>query len=190
MGLGALLLISRPLQIVDALEGGRQAVVQDLDLALVLEGLQLDGPLAHVIDLCVHPASRVVSNPKGQGHFPWGASMRHGDLLEYCTYALMKLDDIEPGVLARVLTAAPARRQAIFALRAAREIEAGDISKPDDLFPTSIAEVVRYGRTADIIRHAYDEVSEGLLSLRSQLMKSELSRLRGMPTQSGFDNAL
>lgn len=80
--------------------------------------------------------------------------MRHGDLLEPCTYAFMKLDDIEPGVLARVLTAAPARRQAIFPLRASREIKADDIYKPDDLFPTSIAEVVRYGRTADIIRHA------------------------------------
>src|SRR5699024_5920427 len=57
-GLGALLLIPRPLRIVDALEGGRQPVVQGLDLALGLTRLQLDDPLARVIDLGVRPDGR------------------------------------------------------------------------------------------------------------------------------------
>ena len=69
--------------------------------------------------------------------------MRDGGLLGWCTEALVKLDDTAPGVLARVLTAAPARRQAIFAALAAQEEKVGLYDAGDDLLPMSFAEVNR-----------------------------------------------
>ena len=50
--------------------------------------------------------------------------MREG-LLGWSTNALVQLDDEVPGVLARVLTAAAPRKQAIFAALAAREEKVG-----------------------------------------------------------------
>lgn len=104
--------------------------------------------------------------------------MRDGGLLGPFTYALVKLDDIEPGTLARVLTAAPQRRQAIFAALAAQEIKAGDICQPDELFPPTFAEVVRHGRAADILRHAYTEVPEGLPGLLERVGEKPLPRAK------------
>lgn len=104
--------------------------------------------------------------------------MGDGGLLGWATDALVKLDDAEPGVLARVLTAAPARRQAIFAALAAQEIKAGDICQPDDLFPTSFAEVVRHGRAMDILRHAYGDVPEGFPGLLERVGEKPLPRSR------------
>jgi len=104
--------------------------------------------------------------------------MGDGGLLGWATDALVKLDDAEPGVLARVLTAAPARRQAIFAALAAQEIKAGDICQPDDLFPTSFAEVVRHGRAMDILRQAYGDVPEGFPGLLERVGEKPLPRSR------------
>lgn len=104
--------------------------------------------------------------------------MGDGGLLGWATDALVKLDDAEPGVLARVLTAAPARRQAIFAALAAQEIKAGDICQPDDLFPTSFAEVVRHGRAMDILRQAYGDVPDGLPGLLESVGEKPLPRSR------------
>ena len=50
--------------------------------------------------------------------------MREDGLLGWATAALVKLDDEVPGILSRVLTAAPARRQAILAALAAYEVSA------------------------------------------------------------------
>ena len=65
--------------------------------------------------------------------------MLEGGLLGWATAALVKLDDEVPGILSRTLTAAPARRQAIFAALAAHAVKAGVFDAGDDLFPMSFA---------------------------------------------------
>lgn len=101
--------------------------------------------------------------------------MREG-LLGWATDALVKLDDEVPGVLARVLTAAPSRRQTIFAALAAREEKAGVFDVGDDLFPVSFAEVVRHGRASDILRRAFGTVPDGLSGLLTQVGERPLPR--------------
>jgi len=101
--------------------------------------------------------------------------MRDG-LLGWATDALVKLDDEVPGVLARVLTAAHPRKQAIFAALAAREEKVGVFDVGDDLFPRSFAEVVRHGRANDILRRAFGTVPDGLLGLLAQVGERPLPR--------------
>ena len=104
--------------------------------------------------------------------------MRDGGLLGWCTEALVKLDDTAPGVLARVLTAAPARRQAIFAALAIQEEKVGLYGADDDLFPASFAEVIRHGRPSDILRRAFGEVPEGLPNMLTQIGERPLPRAK------------
>lgn len=85
--------------------------------------------------------------------------MREPGLLGPFTYALVKLDDIEPGVLARVLTAAPQRRQAIFAALAKIAVD-GD-SHGVNLASADLANIIRHGRATEILRHAFGGVPEG-----------------------------
>lgn len=103
--------------------------------------------------------------------------MREG-LLGWATQALVKLDDATPGVLARVLTAAPARRQAIFVALAAQEEMVGLHGAGDDLFPASFAEVIRHGRPSDILRRAFGEVPEGFASMLTQIGERPLPRAK------------
>lgn len=102
--------------------------------------------------------------------------MREGGLLGWSTDALVKLDDEVPGVLSRVLTAAPRRRQAIFAALAARDVKDGVFDVGDELLPRSFAEVARHGRVADILRHAFREVPEGLPGLLERIGERPLDR--------------
>lgn len=104
--------------------------------------------------------------------------MREGGLLGWSTDALVKLDDEVPGILSRVLTAAPARRQAIFATLAAREVKAGVIEAHADLLPHSFAEVVRHGRAKDILRHGFGDVPDGLPGLLTQIGERPLPRAK------------
>lgn len=97
-------------------------------------------------------------------------------LLGWVTGALVLLDDIEAGLLARVLTAAPQRRQAIFAAIATREIKAGVADVGSELFSPTFAEVVRHGRAMDILRHAYGDVPEGLPGLLERVGERPLPR--------------
>ncbi|WP_306002287.1 hypothetical protein [Brevundimonas sp. C43] len=90
----------------------------------------------------------------------------------------MKLDDTAPGVLARVLTAAPARRKAIFAALATQEEKVGLYDSGDDLLPMSFAEVIRHGRPGDILRRAFREVPEGLSGVLAQIGERPLPRPR------------
>lgn len=101
--------------------------------------------------------------------------MREG-LLGWATDALVKLDDEVPGVLARVLKAAPPRKQAIFAALAAREEMVGVFEGGDDLFPQTFAEVVRHGRASDILRRAFGTVPDGLSGLLAQIGERPLPR--------------
>lgn len=102
--------------------------------------------------------------------------MREGGLLGWSTDALVKLDDEVPGILSRVLTAAPARRQAIFAALAAHEVKAGVFDAGEDLLPMSFAEVVRHGRVADILRCAYGDYPDGFPGLLERIAERPLDR--------------
>ena len=104
--------------------------------------------------------------------------MREGGLLGWATAALVRLDDEAPGLIARTLTAAPLRRQAIFAALAAREEKAGVIGASDDLLPPSFAEVVRHGRAKDILRHGFGDVPDGLPGLLTQIGERPLPRAK------------
>jgi len=105
--------------------------------------------------------------------------MREGGLLGWATDALVKLDDEVPGILARVLTAGPQRRQAIFAGLAGQEEKPGVFDVGDGLIPPSLAEVVRHGRAADILRHAFGEVPEGFPGLLTRIGERPLPRSKG-----------
>lgn len=104
--------------------------------------------------------------------------MTEGGLLGWCTAPLVKLDDTAPGVLARLLTAAPPRKQAVFAALAVLE-EQGDACQPgDDLFPQSLAEVILNGRASDILRRAFGTVPVGLPGILAQVGERPLPRLK------------
>lgn len=104
--------------------------------------------------------------------------MRDDGLLGWSTTALVKLDDVAPGVLSRVLTAAPARRQAIFAALASQEEKVGLHDAGDDLFPASFAEVIRHGRSGDILRRAFGTVPDGFSGLLTRVGERPLSRAK------------
>lgn len=104
--------------------------------------------------------------------------MREGGLLGWSTAALVKLDDEVPGILSRVLTAAPARRQAILAALAAREEKVGVFDVGDDLFLVSFAEVIRHGRVSDILRCAFGAVPHGLPGLLARVGERPLPRAK------------
>lgn len=104
--------------------------------------------------------------------------MLDGGLLGWATNSLVKLDDEAPGVIARVLTASPARRQSIFAALAAQEMSDGPSGAHDDLLPLSLAEVVRHGRSSDILRHAFRDVPQGFPGLLERIGERPLPRAR------------
>lgn len=98
-------------------------------------------------------------------------------LLGWATASLVKLDDEQPGVIARVLTASPGRRQAIFAALSAHET--GEVASEDSrLFPRKLAEVVRHGRSSDILRHAFCEIPRGFPGLLERIGDRPLPRAR------------
>ncbi len=104
--------------------------------------------------------------------------MLDGGLLGWATASLVKLDDEAPGIIARVLTASPARRQSIFAALAAHEINGVLTCAQDDLLPMSLAEVVRHGRSSDILRHAFRDVPQGFPGLLERIGDRPLPRAR------------
>lgn len=103
--------------------------------------------------------------------------MREG-LIGWATDVLVRLDDETPGVIARTLTAAPGRKQAIFAALAVVEVKAGVFGSGDDLLLPSLGEVLRHGRSMDILRHALGEVPEGLPGLLTRVGDRPLPRAR------------
>ncbi|SUW17463.1 hypothetical protein [Brevundimonas diminuta] len=101
--------------------------------------------------------------------------MRDG-LLGWTLPSLLHLDDQCHGVLARVLSAAPGRRQAIFAALAVRDIEGEIAYANEDLLPPPFAEIVRHGRSAEILRHAFGEVPQGFPGLLERVGEWPLPR--------------
>lgn len=89
------------------------------------------------------------------------------DLLGWATKALVRLDDqTTPGLIARVLSAAPARREAVFAALAVYEtpdLYGGDAE--------ALAGVLRHGRPSDILRYAYGDVPAGFAGALSRIVR-------------------
>lgn len=114
-------------------------------------------------------------------------------LLGWATTSLVKLDDEQPGVIARVLTASPGRRQAIFAALSAHETD--EVASEDSrLFPRKLAEVIRHGRSSDILRHAFSELPQGFPGLLQRIGHRPLPRrdylaLRDMLSQGDMRSA-
>lgn len=94
-------------------------------------------------------------------------------LLGWATADLVRLDDQTSGVIARVLTAGPARRQAIFMALA---MQGEEWAFNDGLFPTDLSEVVRHGRSQDILRHAFGDIPPGLPGLLERIGDRPLPR--------------
>lgn len=95
--------------------------------------------------------------------------MREKGFLGWAVGPLVELDDAAPGVLARVLTAAPARRQAIFAALAHRGTETEGEPLAD------LAEVVRHGRPAEILRHVLENIPVGYPGLLEKIGEQPLA---------------
>ena len=110
--------------------------------------------------------------------------MREG-LLGWATESLVRLDDEVGGILSRVLTAAPERRQAIFCALAVHD-QNGGLNFGDQLIQPSLAEVVRHGRSADILRHALGEVPSGLRGLLARVGERPLPRSKDYLTLCGL----
>lgn len=109
--------------------------------------------------------------------------MRDG-LLGWATESLVRLDDEVPGVLSRVLTAAPERRQAIFCALAVHD-QNGGLNFGDELIRPSLAEVVRHGRSADILRHALGD-APSLRGLLARIGERPLPRSKDYLTLCGL----
>ena len=92
--------------------------------------------------------------------------MDEDDLLGWVTNALVRLDDQTPGLIARVLTAAPARRYAVFAALAVYETAGLHVG-----YPEGLASVLRHGRPADILRHAYGDVPAGFAGALARITR-------------------
>lgn len=109
--------------------------------------------------------------------------MREG-LLGWATESLVRLDDEVPGVLSRVLTAAPERRQAIFCALAVHE-QNGGLNFGNELIRPNLAEIVRHGRSADILRHALGDVPS-LRGLLARIGERPLPRSKDYLTLCGL----
>lgn len=90
--------------------------------------------------------------------------MRDDDLLGWSTGLLVALDELAPGLIRRVVVAAPMVRQAIFLTLAHwSALPSFGPEAPSREIATSTAEVLRCGRAKDIIAHQFGLVPEGLL---------------------------
>jgi hypothetical protein len=111
--------------------------------------------------------------------------MREG-LLGWATEPLVRMDDeVGGGILSRVLKAAPECRQAILCALAVHD-QNGGLKFDDQLIQPSLAEVVRHGRSADILRHALGEVPSGLRGLLARVGERPLPRSKDYLTLCGL----
>lgn len=90
-------------------------------------------------------------------------------LLGWATKHLVLLDELEPGALRRLLTAAPLSRQAIFAALALSEDE---LVRRDPV----LAHLVRDGRARDILQCVLPHIPEGLLGALARIGGHPLPR--------------
>ena len=88
-------------------------------------------------------------------------------LLGWATARLIHHDGIAPGVLRRLLSSGPMRRQAVFLVLASEVVHERHLQvvggEPDDDEAAARAEVLRDGRAGDVVASAIDRVPPGLL---------------------------
>lgn len=111
---------------------------------------------------------------------PSDAKSTRENLLGWGTDLLVDLDALAPGLISRVITAAPQRRQAIFSVLASRvviaEHDAAMRREEDADERFKLAHVLRGERARDILAFAFREVPDGWLGA--------LERLGGRPLQT------
>jgi hypothetical protein len=100
--------------------------------------------------------------------------MRDGpdDLLGWATDSLIRLDALAPGLISRLLTVSPLRRQAIFTVLASRqlvELHDESLGRSDDGDEEKLAHVLREGRAREILEYAFKDVPEGWLGALERL---------------------
>lgn len=90
----------------------------------------------------------------------------------WATADLIHLDGLAPGLIGRVLTVSPRRRQAIFAVIADRSL-----SEPVDYatLDTDLAAVLRTERASEILAYAFGAVPEGLMGALEKLDDGPMS---------------
>lgn len=90
----------------------------------------------------------------------------------WATADLIHLDGLAPGLIGRVLTASPRRRQAILAAIAGRSL-----SEPvdDATLDTELAAVLRRDRASEILAYAFGAVPEGLMGALEKLDHGPMS---------------
>ncbi|MNR41226.1 hypothetical protein D3C85_1595880 [compost metagenome] len=77
------MLVSRAFEVIYPLQREAQTVAQPLDLALVFSRLQLDHPLADIIDLGVHPLDLTREGADSVGQSPQRMNLGHADRLRF-----------------------------------------------------------------------------------------------------------
>jgi hypothetical protein len=104
--------------------------------------------------------------------------MAEGDgLLGWATDDLVFLDSLPDGrgLISRLLTVSPMRKQAIFLVLASRRLDRPGEGTRDEHQEASLAKVLRHGRAREIITHAFGYVADGLLGGLERLGDTPLS---------------
>ena len=97
--------------------------------------------------------------------------------LGWATADLIHLDAMAPGLIGRVLTTSPRRRQAIFSVIASRAAATGEpVEAADDV---ELAEVLRRERAREILVHTFGDVSPGWLGALERLDAAPMPTARG-----------
>lgn len=104
-----------------------------------------------------------------------GGLLRDNELFGWSTDLLVALDELAPGLIRRVVLAAPMVRQAIFlSLADWSVLPTSGPEAPHRSVATSTAEVLRSGRAKDILAHQFGTVPEGLLSALERIGSNPL----------------
>lgn len=142
-------LFTDPPEVAERGQTGPVLVREEVAVRLLLTDLV--GLIERVV--CDHPVvgveaagsvtfrSSLALTTKAKAAFLGNWQMGEDRLSGWSTSALVNLDDKLPGILSRVLTAAPARRQAIFAALAAREVNDGHFGQADRNLGFAVAEL-------------------------------------------------
>jgi hypothetical protein len=85
--------------------------------------------------------------------------------LGWATIDAIRLDSLAPGLLGRLMTASPRRRQAIFAVIASRALanQAGQLSQAT--LDLELAQILRRERASEILTYAFGVVPEGYMGV-------------------------
>lgn len=82
---------------------------------------------------------------------------------DWATADLIHLDRLAPGLIGRVMTVSPRRRQAIFAIIASRACASQGEQVNDATLDAELAHILRRERAGEILAYAFGTVPEGLM---------------------------